>query len=328
MAEPGLVEDQPLPWHSEQWRQLLQSASRNHLHHALLLGGLPGIGKRQFGQALAHYLLCEQPTEQGACGHCRQCGFTRAGTHPDLRWLSPEEGSRQIRVDQVREVVAFLAHTAQQGGYKVCVIYPAERMNTQAANALLKSLEEPSGQTLLMLITDAPSRLLATIRSRCQSVSLATPAAASAEAWLHLQLPEADAVAGLLAEFPGQPVRALAHFQSGELGRYQQWDRDWLALMQGAGSAVSVAQDWQQYEPTDILQWLSRRLAALVSAQTAGGEPAAGWGVLRDRVPAATLFRLLDQIHTLNQQLSGGANPNKQLALENLLLISCDKFHI
>lgn len=327
MAEQGPAVDLPLPWHTEQWRQLLHSASRDHLHHALLLGGLPGIGKRRFGQALAHFLLCEQPTEQGACGHCRQCGFTRAGTHPDLRWLSPEEGSRQIRVDQVREVVAFLEHTAQQGGYKVCVIYPAERMNTQAANALLKSLEEPSGKTLLMLVTDAPSRLLATIRSRCQALSLATPDAASAEAWLQAQLPEADAVAGLLAEFPGQPVSALAHYQSGEVGRYQQWDEDWLAVMQGASSAISVAQDWQQYEPSEILQWLSRRLSALVCAQTAGAEPAEGWEVLRDRAPSTAIFRLLDQIHTLNQQVSSGANPNKQLALENLLLISCDKFH-
>lgn len=317
----------PFAWQQSQWDTLQRALQDNHLPHAILVGALAGTGKRHFSRAFAHRLLCEQPEAGVACGHCRQCGFTRAGTHPDLKWVEPEEKGKQIRVDQIREVVEFLSHTAQQGGYKICVVYPAENMNVNAANALLKSLEEPAGNALLLLLSDAPSRLMATIRSRCQHLRLDSPTPQQSEAWLAGRIGDQQALAELLTEFRRQPLRALEYFQSESSDQYQQWERAFLDVVSGVVSPVAVAQDWQQQDLAELLQWLFRRLSGLIAASMSGADISPSWRDLVGRAGAAGLFAVLDQIQALNQQLSAGGNPNRQLAIENLLLVSCDKFH-
>jgi DNA polymerase-3 subunit delta' len=114
----------------------------------------------------------------------------KAGSHPDNFVLEPEEADKPIKVDQVRELVAFVVQTAQLGGRKVVLIEPVEAMNVNASNALLKSLEEPSGDTVLLLVSHQPSRLLPTIKSRCQQVACPQPSLAQSQAWLAGALPD------------------------------------------------------------------------------------------------------------------------------------------
>ena len=145
-------------WQSEQWKKLVGLIEEDRLPHALLLAGVKGIGKFRFAEALAQLLLCDNPVNAVACGQCKACQLNLAGTHPDMKYLQPEEGAQMIKVDQVRAVVQFLDQTSQQGGYKVAILSPAEAMNINAANALLKNLEEPAGKTLLILVTDPVAR--------------------------------------------------------------------------------------------------------------------------------------------------------------------------
>lgn len=231
-------------WLVPAWQQLL--AQRTTLHHALLIHGPAGIGKSAFADELARSLLCESPLPDGAaCGRCSACGWFAQGNHPDLRRLAPasvEEGgdsdagagageepagkaggpsgsksggrsgskpSRDIRIDQVRALERFTEVGGHRGATRIVLIDPADAMNAAAANALLKTLEEPGGGTRFVLVTDRPDALPATIRSRCRTLALPLPPADEAAAWLAadvgVDLAQARA---WLAAAGGAPLRA------------------------------------------------------------------------------------------------------------------------
>lgn len=154
---------------SPQWQYLAKRWQNNNLPHALLLTGQCNLNKTQFATEFTKYLLCQQK-QQTYCGECRNCQLMQAETYPDFYLVQPEEQGKAIRVDQVRELIAQLNQTSQQTNYKIVVINPADNMNQAAANALLKTLEEPTSDTFLFLIADQISLLSATIRSRCQII--------------------------------------------------------------------------------------------------------------------------------------------------------------
>ena len=163
---------EPMPWQRERWQRLIQLQDSGRLPHALLISGPHGIGKQPLVEALIARTLCRNPGEV-ACGECHGCRMLAAGYHPDLISVAPVEKSRQIRIDAIRQVNGFVSQTAQQGGYRVIRIEPAEAMNVAASNALLKSLEEPGQRTLFVLVSDIASRLLPTLRSGSGCGSLA-----------------------------------------------------------------------------------------------------------------------------------------------------------
>ncbi|HNF64555.1 MAG TPA: DNA polymerase III subunit delta', partial [Plasticicumulans sp.] len=174
----GTCEGLP-PWLRGIWAQLAPALAAGRLPHALLLAGPEGLGKMAFAQALGEALLCEsQRPDHHACGHCRACRLLAAGSHPDLHVVVPAEEGKAIRVDAIRELIGFAALTPQFGGRRVLRLAPAELLNVNAANALLKTLEEPAPGSHLILVSARPARLLPTVRSRCQTIRFAPPPAA------------------------------------------------------------------------------------------------------------------------------------------------------
>lgn len=205
--------------HQTTWTTL--HAQRERMAHALLLSGPEGIGKLDLAQAFVAGLLCERPgADRAACGHCAPCNWLAQGNHPDFRSLRPEaleakeegtdddkkRGGREITIDQVRALDEFLHVGTHRAGLRVVLIHPAEAMNRNTANALLKTLEEPAEGSLFVLISNNPARLLPTIRSRCRSLPIATPKPQLAKAWLTtlgVAAPER-----WLARTGGAPLRA------------------------------------------------------------------------------------------------------------------------
>ncbi len=315
-----------LPWQLEQWQRIEDQISSDRLPHALLLSGVPGIGKQRFAEAVAHYLLCESPKDSIPCGQCRQCRFIVAGMHPDLKWIEPEEKGKQIKVDQVRGLVEFLGHTSQQGGYKVAVITPAESMNINAANALLKCLEEPTPGTLILLVAHSPSSLMATIRSRCQNITFPSPPVDAGCEWLRTLVPGVEAEQ-LLKLASGQPFSALRLLETDSVDRYLQLNNELLSLLGGKISALTLAQKWLEHDLDELLVWLSNKLSDGIKLHFGLASDDKKWSQRILEADQQKLFQLYDRVNLLLSQVRRGANPNKQLALEDLLLATCDGFH-
>lgn len=246
----------PAPWIQRQLTHLLRQQG-----HAWLLQGPSGLGQYTLGLALASAWLCEHPTPEGACGQCGSCHAISVHTHPDLCLLMPEtlmlelgwpldekaqkdiddkkrKASREIRVDAARDMVSFTQTTRSGGQGKVVLIHPADRMNTITANTLLKTLEEPPGDTRFVLTSEAAHLLLPTVRSRCQTHTLQWPAVAEAQAWLSAAgLPAAEAAA-LLRACGGRPEDALRASQAEGLDA-KQWAELPKALQRGDASVLA-----------------------------------------------------------------------------------------
>jgi len=327
MTESSAVEFPaiPYPWQQGEWQHLQEQHSAKKLPHALIFAGQRGIGKRHLVQALGQFLLCLTPRSGLPCGECRGCELNRAETHPDIHLLEPEEAGKAIKVDQVRAITDFVSKTSQQGGYKVVIIDPAEAMNINASNALLKSLEEPSGDTVLLLVSHVPSAVMATIRSRCQLLSLAAPLRRQALPWLE-NLVSGNADAEALLDFAnGAPLDALAMLQGDALEQRAALLRDIEAVSLGQLSPLEAAGKWMAYAPSEVLEWLLKWLHGLsrflgTGHQVRGRDIPASLENLLAGIQQPHLYRYVDKVMSAKRQLQSGANPNKQLLLEELLM--------
>ncbi|MBD8527689.1 DNA polymerase III subunit delta' [Pseudomarimonas arenosa] len=255
------------PWEQPVWTRLLESLAQQRLAHGLLFCGPADGGQAELAARLAEYLLCSQRVDGAACGTCRSCHLRLAGSHPDLRrirLLERDDGrlKTEIGVEQIRELSQWLSLTAQFGGAQVALIEPADKLNVSAANALLKTLEEPASNRFLLLVTDATDRLPATVRSRCQRVEVRLPPADTGLQWLHAQgVSAADAERALkLAD--GNPRRALILRQDGGLQRADEVWRDLGALSTGRELPTRVAQRWMADAPEDRLSMAVRWVCA------------------------------------------------------------------
>ena len=212
------VDEGELPWQEQVFIDLNQLVQTGRLPHALLISGAHHIGKMQLARRWAWTLFCEQ-SEVAFCGQCKTCHLLKAGTHPDFLCVSPESG-KDIRIDTIREITAKLNQTSQQGSKKICLISPAEAMNENAANALLKILEEPPANTFFILVTHSQQRLLPTIISRCHQLSLPIPHSETVKTWLADSSPRAkglnqDEIDRVLLQARGFPLRALQLLEDG-----------------------------------------------------------------------------------------------------------------
>ena len=314
-----------LPWQASLWKQL---ATRKQHAHAYLLHGSQGIGKRALAEHLMALLLCQKPEAQ-ACGQCKACHLLAAGTHPDHYVLEPEEADKPIKIDQVRELVDFVAKTAQLGGRKVVLLEPAEAMNLNAANALLKSLEEPSGNTVLLLISHQPSRLLPTIRSRCVQQACPQPDHKQSLAWLRQALPEleGDTLEALLELAAGSPLAAQRMHAQGVLAQRALVVDGVKKLIKRQQSPSQLAEAWSAV-PLPLLfdwfcDWTHRMLRFQLTVDSRGLGPTDMAKVieyLAGKVSQLRLLALQDWLLEQRHKVLGKANLNRALLLEALLV--------
>ena len=278
------MSDTLAPWISRQLQSLLGQRG-----HALLLAGPSGLGQYELALALSRAWLCDRPTPQGACGQCGSCHAIDVRTHAELLVLLPDvlameldwpldektrdkiekkelKPSKWIRVEAARSVVEFAQTTRSRGQTKVVLVYPADRLNIESANTLLKTLEEPAGDLRFVLATEAAHSLPATIRSRCQTHAMPWPDEAEALVWLRQQAPGADeATARLwLRAAGGRPSDALAWARLNL--SVAQWAQLPKALAQGDTALLSP---WSAAQQLDVFQKLCHDLMA----QAVGATP-------------------------------------------------------
>ncbi|WP_404436919.1 DNA polymerase III subunit delta' [Stutzerimonas chloritidismutans] len=315
-----------LPWQADLWRLL---AGRRQHAHAYLLHGPAGIGKRALAEQLMALLLCQQPDPSGACGHCKGCKLLAAHTHPDHYILEPEEVDKAIRVDQVRQLVGFVTQTAQLGGRKVVLLEPAEAMNLNAANALLKSLEEPAGDTVLLLISHQPSRLLPTIKSRCVQQRCPLPGREQSLEWLASRLPDlpADQREELLTLAASSPLAALKLHDDGVLDMRVQVVEGIKKLLKRQQSPSQLAEAWNSVSLILLFDWFCEWAHLILRYQMTGDEEGLGAADMRkviqylaQKTSPPKLLQLQDWLLAHRQKVLAKANLNRVLLLEALLV--------
>jgi DNA polymerase III subunit delta' len=324
-----------LPWHREPLQALIARGEK--LPHALLVHGQSGIGKVEFAMSLAQSLLCEAPHEGLACGTCPACGWFLAGNHPDFRLLLPEslaededseaptdvdakekKKSREIKIDQIRAIGDFMALSTHRNGYRVLVLHPAEAMNAAAANALLKTLEEPPPRSLIILVSDQLGRLLATIRSRCQRVLLSPPDTTVALAWLsELGVESAE---DALQSAAGGPLDALAFADPD----YQAAREAFVsALAESSLDFVQTAQHFEKAELANLLYWLQTWVGDLISQRMVGEvnhhrRHARAIGKIAAQIDLGRAFRYESELRQTRRLINHPLNA--RLLLEQLLI--------
>ena len=241
-----------------------------------------------------------------------------APEHADLHWLSPPEDKHTIGVDAVRSLVGELAMTSYEGGSKVAIVEPADAMTGSAANGLLKTLEEPPGDSLIILIADRSSHLPATILSRCQRIRVNCPPVGEALDWLQSHRSHPDWMLALEAA-GGAPLKAVDAMD--RLDEIAAMTREFCEVASGATSPLAVAAGWAKMEPRGVLDWLSAEVQKAIRAASEGPHVAAGPVAaesVRQHMDRRNLFCYLDTINRLRAQAAGSFNV--QLTFESLLI--------
>lgn len=297
MARPEIY-----PWQEGEWRELGALLEAERMPHALMLAGPGEIGKLHLARLLAQRLLCDQPLV-GPCGECKNCHLFVTGSHPDVCQVGPEKTDGPIKVDQVRQLGEFAARTAARGYWRVILVEPAEAMNVNAANAFLKTLEEPGEGTVVLLVSHQPGLTLPTIRSRCRIFPLPLPDYDLVARWLETVTgkPPGEQVMTLSG---GRPLRARRLLDA-ELGAQLARFREVLDGVEGRSlSPLEGAKTLQQMPPREVIEWFQYSVYARIRAGE-GGE---------------RLFRFLDRLTDVRRRLYSTANPNMQLLWEEVLM--------
>ena len=297
------------PWLAAARARIVATRAAGRMPHALLVQGPPGVGKSALADWIVRLLLCADPGA-AACGRCTPCRLIDAGSHPDLFRVGVPDGKTQVPVEDVRTLIEALTLTSHRGGLKAAIVDPADALNTASANALLKTLEEPTAGTLLILTASRPERLPATIVSRCQRLKLPRPDTAAALKWLGTIDPAADWRAAL-ALAGGGPLRALALADAAAIER-EMGELPGL-LSRPETDIVGLAERFQQRFPAERLRWIENWVTERIRRALAA--PAPGHSPQNPSLPPTArtrhipgLYAILDELRVAQTLLRGSAN--------------------
>lgn len=345
------------PWNKSKAASIVRDQQR--LPHAMLFTGPKGLGKNAFAMWLAQFLFCAKPSAEGAaCGQCQGCRLFAAGSHPDLHVVQPEsiykssgtlmaqyalryppaekskesKDSTAIRIDQIRSLIDSAQTRPQIGACSVMLLSPADTMNVNAANSLLKLLEEPPASNYLVLVADRPARLPATIRSRCAHTEFRIPPVDTALAWQQSR-GQSESNARLLLELAGgAPIAAFDLAESGFLDQRKALLEDLEKLSSGQGDPIACAARWKPFGAERCLLWLQGWLSDLIltAMQVSRGRlhnPDLGTHLqaIEKRLDLKQLILFSDGVARGRSLLGGPLD--EQLLLEDLLIRWTDLCH-
>ncbi|ODN67467.1 DNA polymerase III subunit delta' [Methylophaga muralis] len=302
------------PWQQTLWQHVVSRVEQQRIPHAVLLTGVAGLGKTLFAAKMAESLLCQSPDEQFmACGHCHSCQLMQAGNHPDHLTICAEEAGKSIKIEQIRALKEKQSLTPSIAKWKTVIIEAADSMTNSAANSLLKLLEEPQNNTILILTTEAVHRLPVTIRSRCQQMHLPTPDYSITLPWLDSQGISTDTdqlqqLASLTLDAPFAIVHAL---ETNEWQSYQQLQQDFDQLLQQRANPVQMANQWQQYDLLKVMHQLLSTIKTRLKLHYSG---------YAEVTKAQQYWQIVDCIVNTIKLVSSSNNYNKTLLIEDFMV--------
>ncbi len=304
-------------WQESQWENLSQQIAQQRLAHALILTGVSGLGKLSLANHIAEVILCKNDKTQEACGQCHSCQLFRAGSHPDHSFIEPEEVGKQIKIEQIRQLKSKQELTPTVSAWKTVIISPADSMNINANNSLLKLLEEPQKNTLLILISSKPEKLPVTILSRCQKISLSAPSEDVAVNWLQQQgiVIEPRDISPLMTLSKGAPFAALKMMESGLISKLKQLDNDFDSLLQSRANPVLLAKEWLEYDLLMIFNYFQNTIKKRLTEIQ----------VLDDTSDVAQYWTIYDCIIAAIKLTSSSNNINKTLLIEQFMVSVMDR---
>lgn len=330
--------DACLPWQVPIWQRLSTRIANDQLGHAALLYGQRGIGKFELAKRLLGALICDG-LQKGdpdcgvsACGQCRGCHLLMAGNHPNAWVIQPEEGAAGIGIDRIRDLIRQVSLTTQVGLTKAVVIAPAEAMNRPAANALLKTLEEPPGRSFFILVSHTPSALPRTIRSRCQAMAVPTPDEKSAAQWLHQVAP---AAVELLVAAENAPFEAIRLAEGGAGAILSDLHEGLEKLLSGHHEPLAVMTAMRRVSDAGLIVTTMQRFTQqLVRLKFGLDVPFTNetHEVLTrhlDGLEFEQLYALSDRINRAQNDLRSSTSFNEQIMLEDLAVewVRLQPFH-
>jgi len=317
-----------LPWQQQDWEHLQDYITQQRVPQALLISGKKGLGKQHLANQFAYSLLCAKPQADGlACGQCHSCLLLSAETHPDFIVEKPDEPGKSITVDQIRRLCVRLSLKPQFDSYRVVMINPADAMNTNAANAFLKCLEEPAERTVIMLISEKYQALPATIVSRCQKIALTIPDREILTAWLQQQKPECVScdIAILLDLAQQAPLLALKYADDDTLSLRNTCFNAWIEIAQRRSHPVIVAEHWQQLPGSSLMFWMTSWVVDMIKCRYHVKPPLLynpdlnkSLQALSQRLELKGLYKLYDLLLISRRRLE--TTINKQCLFEEILI--------
>ena len=318
-----------MPWLTPVLERFAQALDQARLPHATLVHGERGVGKRQLAESIANLLVCEQRPSGTSepCGRCRQCELVAGESHPDIRIYQPEK-SRMVRIDQVRALSQFAVASPQVARFKVAILDRADQLNINAANALLKTLEEPAADVVLVLLQETGRPVLPTIRSRCRIMPLATPPMSEAAGWLSAQLalreeaPDTETCALALQLARGAPRLALELLDSGFLKQRDAALDAFRQFMKGGATVAAASRAFRElgHEATlTLMEGWANDLARVMAGGDAR-DPGISEVVryLASGNPPWRAQQLVDAIHESRRALVNNVSP--ELETDRLLI--------
>jgi DNA polymerase III subunit delta' len=304
------------PWQNQVWQQFVELKQQQRLPHALLLTGVHGLGKNSFTQKLTKSVLCISDNDD-ACDVCHSCQLFEAGNHPDHIEIKPEETGKQIKIEQIRQLINKQQLTPTVSTWKTVVISPAYAMNVNANNSLLKLLEEPQQNTLIVLVTSKPEQMPITVKSRCQNIHMTTPSFNEAIEWISQSsdYQKDNVTEKILRLAKGAPLAAIEMLDSQGAEQYQQIDQDFNEILSIRVNPIMLATKWQQFDLTQVINQLQYNVKdRIISTQVEANDNPTS------RAENKQYWKVLDCIIETTKLLSSQNNINKTLLIESFIV--------